>query len=141
MFGHRSFLVLGGGAADIVSLVKGGLEILDCNFSFRQGVDQKGKATTKVHGGVISVTLSQLPPQNIIAWGLNSRKYEDGAIILLDNENMPIQKILFENAACVEFEIDYTHKDDSYSMTKLVIHAERLVVGNGIDFDNEWSNI
>ena len=43
MFGHRSFLVIGGGAADILSLVKGGYEILDCNFAFEQGVDARRK--------------------------------------------------------------------------------------------------
>jgi len=47
MFSHRSFLVLGGGAADIVSLIKGGLEISNCNFSFVQDIDNSGKATTR----------------------------------------------------------------------------------------------
>ena len=52
MYGHRSFLVIGGGAADIVSLIKGGLEILSYKFSFQQGFDRKGKASTKVYGGM-----------------------------------------------------------------------------------------
>jgi hypothetical protein len=35
MHGHKSFLILGGNtAADIVSLIEGGYEILDCAFSF-----------------------------------------------------------------------------------------------------------
>lgn len=140
MFGHRSFLVLGGGAADIVSLVKGGLEILTYDFVFQQGIDQKGKATTKVYGGSIDLTLSQLPPTNIIAWGLNSRKYENGVIIMLDANNIPIEKIIFQNAACVNFEVKYVQKGDSYAATKLSIQAEKLIVGNGIDFDNEWTD-
>ncbi len=61
MFGHRSFLVLGGGAADILSLIKGGYEISKCNFSFQQGVDQKGRVSTRVYGGTIHLVLPQLP--------------------------------------------------------------------------------
>jgi hypothetical protein len=69
MFGHRSFLILGGGGpADIVSLIKGGYEIVGCHFAFEQGVDERGKATTRVHGGTINITLSQLPPQPVIDW-------------------------------------------------------------------------
>lgn len=140
MFGHRSFLVLGGGAADIVSLVKGGLEVLSYNFAFKQGFDQKGKATTRVHAGTINLTLPQLPPQNIIQWGLQSRKYEDGMIILLDGENMPVEKVIFQNAACISLEVNYTESDDSYASTKLVITAESIIVGDGIDFLNDWTS-
>lgn len=139
-FGHRSFLVLGGGAADILSLVKGGLEILSYNFSFRQAVDMKGKATTKVTGGTISLTLPQLPPQDIIEWGMSSKKYKDGMIVVLDSENMPVEKILFENAACVAFEVGFTDSGESYASTKIGIQAEKLIVGNGIPFENEWAS-
>ncbi len=139
MFSHRSFLMLGDGAADILSLIKGGYEILDCHFSFEQGIDERGKATTRVHGGTIQVTLSQLPPQQIIEWGLQSRKYHDGVIVVLDAENIPLEKILFQNAACINMDLNYTQKGDGYAVTKLTIQAETIIVGSGIDFMNEWT--
>ncbi|GHV52092.1 hypothetical protein FACS1894181_14880 [Bacteroidia bacterium] len=58
--------MIGGGAADIKSLTNGGYEILDCNFEFQQGIDDKGKATTRVYGGTINLTISQLPSKDII---------------------------------------------------------------------------
>jgi hypothetical protein len=139
MFGHRSFLVIGGGAADLMSLIKGGYEILDCHFAFEQGIDERGKATTQVHGGTIHVTLSQLPPQPIVEWALQSRKYNDGMIVLLNAENIPLEKILFKNAACVGLDLNYTQKGDSYATTKLVLVTETLIVGNGVDFVNDWT--
>ncbi len=67
MFGHRSFLMLGSaGAADIISLIKGGYEVSNCHFALEQAVDDKGKATTKVHGGTIYITLPMLPPSDIV---------------------------------------------------------------------------
>jgi hypothetical protein len=139
MFGHRSFLVLGGDAADIVSLLSGGLEILHCNYSFQQGVDDRGKATSRVYGGNISVTLSQLPPKEITAWALNSRSYKNGAIIMLDAQNMPAEKLVFENAACTSMKVSYTQADDSYASTQITIQAEVLIAGDGVDFLNEWT--
>jgi hypothetical protein len=131
--------MLGEGASDIVSLLKGGLEIAECNFSFNQAVDNRGKATTRVHAGTISLTLSQLPPNPVVEWALQSRNYKDGMIIVLDAENMPAEKIIFENAACIGFDIDYTQKGESYASTRLVIQAETIIVGDGVDFLNEWT--
>ena len=140
MFGHRSFLLLDSeSGANILSLIKGGYEISDFNFSFQQGIDDKGKATTKVHGGVINITLSQLPPQPIIEWGMQPKKYLDGIIVILDAENIPLEKIFFKKAACVDFEVSYTQSDESYSETHIIIQAKQLIVGEGIEFENGWT--
>ena len=139
MFGHRSFLMIGDtSAADIINLVKGGPEVIDCNFSFHQDVDDKGKATTRTQSGTLNITISQLPPQNIIEWALDSRKYTDGVVAVLDAENIPLEKIFFENATCINMEINYTQKGDSYASTTLIVQAEKLIVGSGISFNNEW---
>jgi hypothetical protein len=139
MQGSKSFLMIGGDTpADIKSLTEGGYEILDCNFDFRQGIDRFGKATTRVYSGTLQVKLSQLPRKDLIDWALNSRKYSDGVVVLLDAENMPLEKVIFKHATCINFGIGYTLKGDSYTCTKLVVQAENMVVGNGIEFNNEW---
>jgi hypothetical protein len=79
-----------------------------------------------------------LPHNDLIEWALDSRKYSDGFIVLLDADNIPIEKTLFKNATCLEFGIDYMQKGESYTVTKLVVQAETLIVGNGIEFENEW---
>ena len=138
MFGHRSFLMIGGGAADIKSLISGGYEIAKCNFTFQQGLDDKGHVSTRVYSGTIHVVLPQLPPKDILEWAVQSRKYHDGMIVLVDNENIPLEKIFFKNAACIGIEVEYTYQGSSYSTTSIVIQAENMVVGNGITFQSEW---
>jgi hypothetical protein len=140
MFGHRSFLMLGGNSpADIKSLITGGYEVLDCRFSFEQGMDDTGKATTRVHGGTTQITLSQLPPKEIIEWALDSRKYSDAAVIVLDADNIPLEKLIFKNAACINLKINFIQQGDSYVTTELVLQTKKLIVGKGIEFDNEWT--
>lgn len=138
MFGHRSFLILGDSPSDILNLLKGGLEISNCSFSFTQDMDINGKATSKVNGGVIEITIPQLPPPSIVDWAIDSRQYKNGSIIMLSSENIPIEKVFFENAACIDFEIEYAFSGKDYTTTKFIIYAERIIVGDGITFDNEW---
>ncbi len=139
MFGHRNFLVLDGDCpADINSLLERGYELEHCRFGFKQGVDANGKATTTVYSGMIEVALAQIPLEPIIEWALNSRKYLDGAIITLDADDVPLEKVFFKNAACIGFHIDYTHGSKSYLTTKLKISAEQLIVGDFIICKNNW---
>jgi hypothetical protein len=128
------------GAADILSLIKGGSEVSSFGYAFQQGIDSKGRATTRVYSGTLHVTLSQLPSKQMIEWALNSRKYSDGVIVMLDAENIPLEKVIFQNATCVSFEINYTETGKRYTTTKLIIQVENLIVGDGITFSNEWTN-
>ena len=139
MFEHRSYLKLGDfSGTDFLSLAKGGYELENFEFSFQQGIDAKGKASTEVFGGSLSITIPALPSKEIIEWGLNPRKYKKGVVVLLDNEDMPQEKIFFENAACVGFGINYTQHGKAFIVTNLTVQAEHLVLDCGIDFDNTW---
>jgi len=138
MFGHRAFFIIGDSPADILSLIKGGYEVLDCSFNFRQDIDRTGKATTRVYSGTLDVKLSELPKNDLIEWALESRKYMDGMIVVLDPDNIPLEKVFFKNATCINFGVDYTLKGDSYTCTKLIIQSEKMIVGDGIEFENEW---
>jgi len=140
MYGHRSFLILGGeNATDLINLIQKGYEISKCYFEFQQGTDKKGKISTRVFAGTIKIVLAQLPPQPIVEWAIQPRKYNDGMIVLVDAENIPLEKIFFKNAACIGFDMDFVQQNESYSTTSIVIHAEKMTVGDGMDFNSEWT--
>jgi hypothetical protein len=140
MFSHKTYLKLGDfNGTDFMSLIKGGYEVSDCTYSFHQGYDDRGKASTRVTGGTISLKLPMLPPDEIINWGINSRQYKNGVIVILDEENVPQEKILFENAACIHFAMDYVLEGKSYLTTDISLRAERIIFGSGLDFDNFWT--
>ncbi len=141
MYGHRSFLMLGSAnAANIMTLLKGGNEISHCEFTLQQGIDSKGKATTRVYGGLIRLTLAQLPSEEVLRWAIKPKKYIDGAVITVDNENIPVEKIVFKNAICSEIEVDYSRDGDEYTQTRLSIQAESLIPGDGDELNNEWAH-
>jgi hypothetical protein len=139
MFAHKTYLKLGDfNGTDFMSLIQGGYEVSDFEYSFQQGMDDRGKSSTKVFGGSLSIAIPTLPSNELIEWAMNSRKYKKGVVVVLDNENIPQEKIMFENAACVDLGIDYTQKGEAYITTNLVIQAEQLLFDNGLEFDNYW---
>jgi len=140
MFSHKTYLKLDDfTGTDLLSLTKSGYELSKFEFSFQQGVDDTGKASSGVFGGTLLLTLPMLPPNVITEWALDSRKYKKGVIVMLDDHDIPQEKVMFDGAACVDMNIDYTQKGESYITTSLVLQAEQLMFGNGLDFDNLWT--
>jgi hypothetical protein len=125
--------------ADIRSLTERGYEISDCGFSIKQVIDDKEKMTTKACFGAIEITLSRLPSNEIIEWAFNSEKYYDGAVITLDAENVLLEKVIFQNAACTNFHMNYERQGDIHMLTEISLRAQKVIVGDGIVFDNEWA--
>lgn len=138
MFGHKSFLRIGSlNDSSITGLYKDSYELQSCSYGFSQGVDTNGKPQTDVRGGTIYLTIPNTPPDDILRWMLNSRKYENGVIVVCDDNNVPLEKVLFSEAACVGLEIDYVQKGNAYISTKITLQAKKIVVGQTA-LENGW---
>lgn len=140
MFNHKAYLKLGSTeGTDFLSLAKGAYELANFEFSFEQDCDIKGKPSTEVQGGHIHLTIPNLPSNEIIEWMLNTRKSKDGVIVMLSNENIPTQKIVFKNGYCTDLTTNYSSVGKSFSETNLTICSEVITLNNGVDFDNFWT--
>jgi hypothetical protein len=64
---------------------------------------------------------------------------KDGAIILLDYDNVPVEKVIFNNAICSEFEFDYVFDGSGYCQTRMAIQSEIIILEDGVTIDNEWN--
>ncbi len=141
MFGHRSFLRIGAlNDASIKGLLTSGMELENFSYSFSQAVDFNGKAQGEVRSGMLQLTFANLPPNEIIDWMLNPRKYKEGTIVLCDMTDAPLQKIQFATAACTGMEINYSEAGNTYISTRIILHAKKLIIG-GTLIENNWKNI
>lgn len=139
MFGHKSFLRIGAlNDSSIPGLYKESYELESCNYSFSQGTDQNGKPQTEVCGGTIQLTYAGLPEEDMLRWMLGARKYEDGAIVVCNDSDEPLEKVYFEQAACVGLELSYTQSGKSYIRTKITLQARKIKVGDTI-LENRWT--
>lgn len=139
MFGHKSFLRIGTlSDSSILGLYKDSYELESCSFNFSQGVDTNGSPQTEVRGGTLYLTYSGLPQEDMLRWMLNSTNYENGVIVTCDDNNEPLEKIHFEQAACVGLEIEYIQKGKAYLQTKITLQARKIKVGETI-LENRWT--
>lgn len=126
MFGHKSFLRIGAlNDSSILGLYKDSYELESCSYSFSQGIDLNGKPQTEVRGGTIFLTYASLPQEDMLRWMLGSVQYEDGAIVICDDNDEPLEKIIFEQAACVGLEIEYTQRASRISIRRLRYKQEK----------------
>ena len=88
--------------------------------------------------GTLYLTYAGLPQDDMLRWILNPKKYEDGAIVICDDSDEPLEKILFEQAACTGLNIEYTQKGKAYIHTKIILQARKIKVGE-TTFENRWT--
>lgn len=146
MFGFKSILQLTSGSVSLASLppsLIGGkgtkFELSDFSYEIIQETDGVGKPQGEVRAGRLNLTFSNLPTTEMLEWMLHSRKYKNGEVVLYDMEDAPMQKVVFENAACVGMSVRYCETGEDYCTTNLTIVAKALQVGE-VKMENDWKN-
>lgn len=132
-FYKNTYLKLG--TIDDLSIGRG-IEVADFSFYFNQGLDYKGQPSTDIKGGGFSLILPNLPPPEIMKWGIENGKYCNGLIYMIGLTQDDIKSILFTKASCVEFSIRFSSR--SYASTHLSIMAQELKIGSLSGFYNMW---
>lgn len=106
------------------------------DLEFKQDVDAKGRPDSPVHGGLITITFSDIPDENINAWMLNLSQKKDGEFRFFTNDRMIMEsaklQIRFENAYCVTYQKTVSPMGAGV-LTTLVIAPETIKIGN-----EEW---
>jgi len=112
-------------------------EVLDCNYSFNQNVDQEGRPAGKVFGGGITVTIlgDGEDDKEVVKWMLDQNKLLKGSIEFhkLDDSAV-LQKIEFEEALCGSFSEQFT-ANSTDSMHKTFTIFPRKVSVNGVSVE------
>ncbi|PRZ00189.1 type VI secretion system tube protein TssD [Marinilabilia salmonicolor] len=141
MFGHKCFLRIGPlEDSSINGLYRDSYELLSCEYGFAQGMDRNGKPQSEVLGGTIHLVYPNIPSNEIISWMLKSGKLENGAIVICDANDTPLEKVYFEGAACTEMEVAYTQKGNGYITTKVQLQVRKLSVGS-VSLEKKWVNL
>ena len=110
------------------------------DMDFRQDVDSGGNPDSPVYGGKITVTISDVPDDNINWWIMDSFKKHDGEFRFLANDGMiregALLQIQFKDAYCVDYQ-KTMNPQGAGVLTTLVISAHYLRIGNE-EFENKW---
>ncbi len=71
---------------------------------------------------------------------LTSGKVEDGAIVICDSNDVPLEKVYFEKGACTNMKVGYQQSGNGYVSTNIQVDVRKMTVGN-VSIEKRWVNI
>jgi hypothetical protein len=110
------------------------------DMEFKQDVDYKGNPDSPVYGGKLTITISDVPDDNINNWMMDSFSKQNGEFRFFMNDGMIMEgallQIQFKDAYCVDYQ-KMLNPQGAGVLTTLVISPRYLRVGNE-EFENRW---
>lgn len=104
-------------------------ELLGYDYSFTKVTEKNGEVKSHVRGGVITLTLSSLPTDNLFSWFLNTNKLATGEIVL-NGSNMNKPGVMkFEEARCIGFRLCCNIQSQKPDLL-LTIKASKIQTGD-----------
>lgn len=141
MFGHKWFLRLGELTdASMSGLIQSANELINCSFSFHQGVDFRGQAQTDVRMGDFILTYDGFPSREVIQWAMTSAKLHNGSLVLCDANGEPVDKLFFEDGACTGMSVSYINDGESPIITQLKLQPRKIISGDET-LSKKWLNM
>ncbi|GHT07810.1 hypothetical protein FACS189426_01980 [Bacteroidia bacterium] len=136
MVEYKSFLKLKIPQKDnIMGLSWERYNVLSFEYDLRQDTGKTGEASSKIKGGNIKVTLSDLPNDPLMAWIFDHAKFYNGEISIIDTDEETLEQVYFEEARCVNFDLHYGIDTQFKAETRLTLNARRIQIGEAY-FEN-----
>lgn len=123
------------------SLELGGKEfdVLYSEYSFSRDTDKKGKPSSNVYGGRITLEVESTEDSSVVESMLNSQfKSVDGKIIYKKTEeDAKMKEVEFKNAYLVHYKETLDVNGEVPMTIKFTVSAEEINIGNAA-IDNRW---
>lgn len=124
----RSTLSLGGKEYDV----------LDCNYSLKRDVDSKGRPSSNIYGGRITVRVESTEDTTILETMVNQFKPFNGSIVFKKgDEEGKMKELSFENAYIIEFAEGIDIVGSAPMSINVTISAQIIKIG-GAEYEENW---
>lgn len=124
----RSTLNLGGKEYDV----------LDCSYSLKRDVDSKGRPSSNIYGGRISVRVESTEDTSILETMVNQFKPFNGSIVFKKgDEEGKMKELTFENAYIIEFAEGIDIVGTAPMSINVTISAQIIKIG-GAEYEENW---
>lgn len=112
--------------------------VLSCNYSLHQDVDETGRPASIARGGKVSLVVESTDGSSLLQWMCDSYMKKDAKITFNKREeNSKLKELELKEAYCVDY-VESFESSGSGAMTEFVtISAKSLKMGDG-EHINEW---
>ena len=122
------------------SLNLGGKEydVLECNYSLKRDVDSKGRPSSNIYGGKITVRVESTEDTTILETMVNQFKPFNGSVVFKkgDEEGM-MKELTFENAYIIEFAEGIDIVGTAPMSITITISTQIIKIG-GAEYEENW---
>ena len=122
------------------SLNLGGKEydVLDCSYSLKRDVDSKGRPSSNIYGGKITVRVESTEDTTILETMVNQFKPFNGSIVFKKgDEEGKMKELTFENAYIIEFSEGIDIVGTTPMSICTTISAQIIKIG-GAEYEENW---
>ncbi len=114
------------------------LDVISCTYSFGQATDEKGRPSSGVHGGTISLQIAAPDDDALVGWMIDPYKKSNGSIKFDKiDEASTMKEVKFEEGYLVAYSESF-HAESSTPMTaSLNISARKITIGNA-SLESKW---
>jgi hypothetical protein len=123
------------------SLALGGkdYDVLYTEYAFSRDTDKKGKVSSNVYGGRVTIEVESTEDTSIVEAMLNSQfKPVEGEITFKKtNEDASLKSLKFKNAYVVYFKEVLDVNGETPMSLRFTVSAEQIEIGNA-SIDNRW---
>lgn len=125
-------------------------EIIECEYEFRQTMDDTGKPTSRTTGGIIRfVTPTKSDDDQFFhKWMFDKYAVFSGTfrfVVYSQGKNVRHKTVEFKNAYCVGLKDYFNDNDNKLMYTTIMLSAESMKIGTGFMdsavFSNEWASL
>ena len=125
----------------ILTLADEDFPVVQCTYEFSQSTTDRGRVTTKVRSGLLTLHLDVPDSNKLLVWGSDPHKKLSGHLIFnaIDNP-VSYEKLTFEDGLCVSYKEAFysgAAPEGAYRCL-LQIAAAKLALGI-IEKDNTWA--
>lgn len=111
-------------------------ELRSFSTEFGQFIDHKGQPQSEIKGGVIQISLYQLPDDSLNRWMFSANSRKDGEIQFRRKSSNPVLRISFKEAQCVGYHKSIGHRNTGFEI-KLTISPKEMSL-NDVIHRNHW---
>ena len=112
--------------------------VLSASFSLDQQIDHKGKVTSHVRGGTISVSLASTGDTSLFDLAADDDKRVDGSIVFYkDDGKSTMKELKFKQAYVVGYAESFAAYTTDPMNVSVTFSAESITLGD-VEFNNSW---
>jgi len=114
-----------------------GIPLLSCEYSFAQDIDERGLPTSRVKGGVITMTFNSIEDEEIMWWIISNDDDKNGKIVFSGGDDRKVFKTLeFTDAKCFHYKEHFIRDVEMVEEIKI---SARMISLSGASHENTWT--